>query len=85
MSSDCGCQPADRFIDPLGRNQTIAEGDAVGWRVPGAGGNALLCYGLVAMLFSAARVKRGYMAMRRPIDRLCGALMAVFGVKLIAG
>lgn len=49
------------------------------------GGNAVLCYGLVALLFSTDRVKAGYLALRRPIDRLCGLLMLGFGGRLIAG
>lgn len=49
------------------------------------GGNAVLCYGLVALLFSTDRVKAGYLALRRPIDRPCGLLMVGFGGRLIAG
>lgn len=49
------------------------------------GGNAVLCYGVVALLFSTERVKNGYLALRRPIDRLCGLLMVGFGGRLIAG
>jgi threonine/homoserine/homoserine lactone efflux protein len=49
------------------------------------GGNAVLCYGTVALLFSTDRVKAGYLALRRPIDRLCGLLMVGFGGRLIAG
>lgn len=49
------------------------------------GGNAVLCYGAVALLFSTDRVKAGYLALRRPIDRLCGLLMVGFGARLIAG
>lgn len=49
------------------------------------GGNAVLCYGVVALLFSTDRVKAGYLALRRPIDRLCGLLMLGFGGRLIAG
>lgn len=45
--------------------------------------DALLWYGLAAWLFSTPRVIQGYMALRRPIDRACAALMAAFGVKLM--
>jgi|GEM_PF-217558 len=45
--------------------------------------DALLWYGLAAFLFSTPRVIEGYMALRRPIDRACAALMAAFGVKLM--
>lgn len=45
--------------------------------------DALLWYGLAAWLFSTPRVIKGYMALRRPIDRACAALMAAFGVKLM--
>ncbi|WP_284617678.1 LysE family translocator [Aquabacterium humicola] len=45
--------------------------------------DALLWYGLAAWLFSTPRVIRGYLALRRPIDRACATLMAAFGVKLM--
>ena len=45
--------------------------------------DALLWYGLAAWLFSTPRVIQGYMALRRPIDRACAALLAAFGVKLM--
>ena len=45
--------------------------------------NALLWYGLAAWLFSTQRVIRGYLALRRPIDRACATLIAAFGVKLM--
>ncbi len=46
--------------------------------------DGLACYGAVALLFSAAGVRRRYEALRRPIDRVCGALMLGFGARLIA-
>jgi len=45
--------------------------------------NALLWYGLAAWLFSTPRVIKGYLALRRPIDRACATLMAAFGIKLM--
>src|SRR5262249_22284459 len=47
------------------------------------GFDASLWYGLAAWLFSTERVIRGYVALRRPIDRTCAALLAAFGVKLM--
>ena len=47
--------------------------------------DAVLCYGVVALLLSMPGVRRGYVALRRPIDRACGALMLAFGVRLILG
>jgi threonine efflux protein len=43
----------------------------------------LVVYGLAAVLFSTPRVRKGYVALRRPIDRVCGTLMMAFGAKLI--
>ena len=45
--------------------------------------DALAWYGLAALLFSSPRVAQGYRALRRPIDRACAGLLAVFGLKLI--
>ena len=45
--------------------------------------DAILWYGLAAWLFSTPRVIHGYMALRRPIDRVCAALLAAFGIKLM--
>lgn len=45
--------------------------------------DALLWYGLAAWLFSTPRVIRGYMSLRRPIDRACAGLMTAFGIKLM--
>lgn len=47
--------------------------------------DAVFCYGIVALLLSMPVVQRGYVALRRPIDRACGALMLAFGVRLILG
>lgn len=44
--------------------------------------DGLIVYGLAALLFSRESVKRGYLALRRPIDRVCGAVMMVFAGKL---
>jgi threonine efflux protein len=43
----------------------------------------LVVYGLAAALFSTPVVRKGYLALRRPIDRACGTLMLVFGAKLM--
>jgi threonine efflux protein len=43
----------------------------------------LVVYGLAAALFSTPVVRKGYLALRRPIDRVCGTLMVAFGAKLI--
>jgi threonine efflux protein len=45
--------------------------------------DALLWYGLAALLFSAPAVSRRYLALRRPIDRACALLMMGFGVRLV--
>jgi threonine efflux protein len=47
--------------------------------------DGLLVYGLIALLLSRPAVRRGYLALRRPIDRACGALMMLFGLRLILG
>lgn len=65
----------------------LVPADAPAW-VRGAGvslvfADTLLWYGLAALLFSTPRVVRGYLALRRPIDRACAVLMAAFGVKLM--
>ncbi|MDW3206170.1 MAG: LysE family transporter [Alphaproteobacteria bacterium] len=44
--------------------------------------DGLLVYGLAAFLFSRPAVKKGYLALRRPIDRICGTVMMVFAAKL---
>jgi threonine/homoserine/homoserine lactone efflux protein len=46
-------------------------------------GDALLWYGLAALLFSTPAVARRYLALRQPIDRVCGLLMMGFGARLI--
>jgi len=46
------------------------------------GFDALLWYGLVALLFSTEAVRAKYLALRRPIDRACGAVMTLFGLRL---
>ena len=46
------------------------------------GFDALLWYGLVGMLFSTEAVRVKYLALRRPIDRACGAVMTLFGLRL---
>ena len=43
----------------------------------------LLVYTLAATLFSTPVVRKGYLTLRRPIDRVCGTLMMAFGGKLI--
>jgi threonine efflux protein len=48
------------------------------------GFDALLWYSLAALLLSMPAVARGYRALRRPIDRACGALLVVFGLRLVA-
>jgi threonine/homoserine/homoserine lactone efflux protein len=45
--------------------------------------DALLWYGLAALLFSTPRVVRGYAALRRPIDRACALFMTAFGIRLM--
>jgi RhtB (resistance to homoserine/threonine) family protein len=45
--------------------------------------DTVLWYGSVAVLFSTARVQRGYASIRRPIDRLAGAVLASFGTRLL--
>lgn len=65
----------------------LVPADAPGW-VRGAGVSlvfidTLLWYGLAALLFSTPRVVRGYLVLRRPIDRACAVLLAAFGVKLM--
>lgn len=44
--------------------------------------DGLLGYGLAALLFSRETLRRVYLTLRRPIDRLCGALMMIFAGKL---
>jgi threonine efflux protein len=44
--------------------------------------DGMLWYGLIALLFSTAAVRNKYLALRRPIDRACGALMTLFGLRL---
>jgi threonine efflux protein len=43
----------------------------------------LLVLGLAAVLFSTDTVRNFYLALRRPIDRACGAVIVAFGTKLI--
>ncbi|MDE2164192.1 MAG: LysE family transporter [Alphaproteobacteria bacterium] len=41
------------------------------------------CYGAVAVLFSTAAVRNRYLALSRPIERVCGTVMLVFGLALL--
>jgi threonine/homoserine/homoserine lactone efflux protein len=43
------------------------------------------CYGLVALLLSTPAVQKRYLAMRRPLERVCGTVMVAFGLRLIFG
>jgi RhtB (resistance to homoserine/threonine) family protein len=45
--------------------------------------NTVAWYGAVALLFSTAAVQRRYVALRSRIDRIAGAVLAVFGARLI--
>lgn len=45
----------------------------------------LLVYAVAAALFSRPSIRRGYLALRRPIDRLCGTIMLALGAKLLLG
>jgi threonine efflux protein len=45
--------------------------------------DGILVYGAMAMLFSTGAARSGYLAVRRPIDRVCGALIAAFGIRLM--
>jgi threonine efflux protein len=47
--------------------------------------DGLLVYGAVALLLSRPAVRKTYLALRRPIDRACGALLMLFGLRLILG
>ena len=47
------------------------------------GADATFWYGLAAVLFSMPAVRKGYLALRRPIDRICGTIMIAFGAKLM--
>jgi threonine/homoserine/homoserine lactone efflux protein len=46
--------------------------------------DGFVVYGLAAMVFSTDGVKQAYLALRRPIDRVCAAVMTVFGARLIS-
>jgi RhtB (resistance to homoserine/threonine) family protein len=43
----------------------------------------LLVYCAAAALFSRPRIRQGYLALRRPIDRICGAIMVALGARLL--
>jgi RhtB (resistance to homoserine/threonine) family protein len=45
--------------------------------------DTVLWYGTVAALFSRESVRRLYAAVRRPVDRAAGAVMVVFGARLV--
>ncbi len=45
---------------------------------------ALVWYGLVAVALSAGAVARGYLRAKGVVERACGALMMLFGVRLAA-
>jgi threonine/homoserine/homoserine lactone efflux protein len=46
--------------------------------------DGFLVYGVAAVLFSTDGVKASYLALRRPIDRVCAAVMTVLGARLIS-
>jgi len=46
--------------------------------------NELLWFAMVACAFSVARLRAGYLALKRWIDRLAGAFLAALGLRLIA-
>jgi threonine/homoserine/homoserine lactone efflux protein len=35
------------------------------------------------VLFSTEAVRKAYLALRRPIDRICGAILTAFGARLL--
>lgn len=41
------------------------------------------CYGAVALLFSTHTVQNRYIALSRPIERVCGTVMLLFGMTLL--
>jgi threonine efflux protein len=45
--------------------------------------DGFLVYGLVAALFSTESAKAAYLRLRRPIDRVCGAIIGAFGLNLL--
>jgi RhtB (resistance to homoserine/threonine) family protein len=45
--------------------------------------DTVLCYGAVALLFSRRSMQRLYARLERPIDRLAGAVMILFGGRLL--
>ncbi len=47
------------------------------------GGVGFTCYAAVAVLFSTAAVQRRYLALSRPIERVCGTVMLAFGLTML--
>jgi threonine/homoserine/homoserine lactone efflux protein len=45
--------------------------------------DGILVYGAMAMLFSTGPARSLYLAVRRPIDRVCGAIISTFGLRLM--
>jgi len=43
----------------------------------------ILVLGLASILFSTDAVRTGYLALRRPIDRICGTIIMAFGARLL--
>jgi threonine/homoserine/homoserine lactone efflux protein len=43
----------------------------------------VIVLGLASVLFSTETVRNGYLALRRPIDRICGAIIMAFGARLL--
>lgn len=41
------------------------------------------CYAAVVLLFSTATVQRRYLALSRPIERVCGTVMLAFGLTML--
>jgi threonine efflux protein len=59
---------------------------AVEWRLASWGVvavNHVLVLGLASVLFSTEAVRKAYLALRRPIDRICGAILTAFGARLL--
>lgn len=61
--------------------------DAPAWMPPAAvalvAADNLVVYAIAAALFSSVPVRRGYLALRRPINRICGTFMILLGAKLV--
>jgi len=65
---------------------TVLPADAPAWvycaTVAVVGGVSALWFAVLAFLFSAQRVRRGYERLRRPVDALMGAALVGLGAKL---